>query len=83
MMRTVIIYASKTVVQENSLPHMRAIEPVTRVGIYLSEKPDGQHGTARCPPSQVSVISISLAIPEAIDTVSQPWLGYRHLRRSK
>jgi hypothetical protein len=71
------------VARENSPWHMSAIEPVTRVGIYLSVKFDWQRQVAGCPDSQVSVISISLAIPEAIDTVSQPWLVRRRLRHSK
>ena len=63
---------------------MRAINPVTRVGIYLPVKPDRQHLMAGCLASRVSVISISRAIVEAVDILLRlsrdSWLGQRNDR---
>jgi len=48
---------------------MRAIVSVTRVGIYLQVKPDRHAGLPDIRLRTSPLISISLAIPEAVDMV--------------
>ena len=57
---------------------LSAIEPITRVGIYLLVKSARQHRMDRCPAPQGPIMSISRASPGTIDTVSASRRNQHH-----